>query len=44
MTRLLFIQASPRSGQSKSIQVAEAYLAAGAVVWNQFRIPGLGRA
>lgn len=27
MTRLLFIQASPRSGQSKSIQVAEAYLA-----------------
>jgi FMN-dependent NADH-azoreductase len=27
MTKLLFIQASPRGGQSKSIQVAEAYLA-----------------
>jgi hypothetical protein len=24
--------------------VAEAYLAAGALVWNQFRIPGLGHA
>lgn len=28
MTKLLFIQASPRGGQSKSIQVAETYLAA----------------
>jgi FMN-dependent NADH-azoreductase len=27
MTKLLFIQASPRGGQSKSIQIAEAYLA-----------------
>jgi FMN-dependent NADH-azoreductase len=26
MTKLLFVQASPRGGQSKSIQVAEAYL------------------
>ena len=26
MTKLLFIQASPRGGQSKSIQVAQAYL------------------
>jgi FMN-dependent NADH-azoreductase len=26
MTRLLFVQASPRGGQSKSVQVAEAYL------------------
>nr|WP_295745579.1 NAD(P)H-dependent oxidoreductase [uncultured Acidocella sp.] len=27
MTKLLFVQASPRGGHSKSIQVAEAYLA-----------------
>jgi FMN-dependent NADH-azoreductase len=27
MTKFLFDQASPRGGQSKSIQVAEAYLA-----------------
>ncbi len=27
MTKLLFVQASPRGGQSKSVQIAEAYLA-----------------